>query len=288
MHETFAAPGDGEWVPIMDPRHPDEPPPMWKTLVHPDKKRGWSLVAIVAMDLRQIRLHLVAGTMEPMSKLPDAKAYKRHGLVSPEHVSTALAAFNGGFKATHGQYGMKADNVVFIEPRGTACTVASYDKDLLKIRSWEEVSDTRDTMTWFRQTPACMVENGELHKGLGVETNTLWGATLDRNTVIRRSAIGMSEDASTLYVGISEATTAAAIAHAMKHAGAYHVAQLDVNWSFPKFVTIEPTDGDASNPTVKAIIDGFEYKPDDYVKRPALRDFFYVTRKSLDEVPKGQ
>lgn len=288
MHASFAAPGDGEWVPIADARQPGEPPPLWKTLLHPDAKRGWSLVAVVAVDLRQVRLHLVAGTMEPMSKLKEARDFTRTGVMAPEDVPIALAAFNGGFKTTHGNYGMKAEGVLFVEPRGISCTIAGYDKDALRIGSWENLSSTEDQMTWFRQTPACMFEQGEMHKGLTVETNTLWGATLDRDTVIRRSAIGLSEDRGTLFVGISEATTASAIAKAMNHAGAFDVAQLDVNWSYPKFVTVEPVDGDAKNPVVKAIVKGFEYKEDDYVRRPNPRDFFYLTRKPAAEVPAEQ
>jgi hypothetical protein len=131
-----------------------------------------------------------------------------------------------------------------------------------------------------------MFEDGVMHKGLVAEENTLWGATLDKDTVIRRSAIGMSEDKKTLFIGISEATTATAIAKAMHHAGAYQVAQLDVNWSYPKFVTIEPRDGSLADPKVKAIIDGFEYTEDDYVKKPMARDFFYLTRKAPDELPR--
>jgi hypothetical protein len=139
-------------------------------------------------------------------------------------------------------------------------------------------------MTWFRQTPGCLYENGEMHKGLTVEQNTMWGSTLDKSTVIRRSAIGLSEDGKILYVGISEATTATAIAKAMHHGGAHHIAQLDVNFSYPKFVTVEPRDGDAKNPTVKAIIDGFEYTEDDYVRNDMKRDFFYLTRKDPAEL----
>jgi hypothetical protein len=252
---------------------------MVKTLLHPDKKRGWAHVAVVAVDLRQVRLHLVAGIHEPMTKLAEAKEAKRSGVIAETDLARVLAAFNGGFKTTHGNYGMKAENVLWVEPRGRSCTVAMYDKDAIKIQSWEAVETTQANMVWFRQTPACMFENGEMHKGLTVEENTMWGATLDKDTVIRRSAIGLDETGGILFVGISEATTATAIAKAMNHAGAKHVAQLDVNWSYPKFVTVE-ADG-----KVKAIIDGFEYTDEDYVKKPMHRDFFYLTRKDPIDVP---
>ena len=278
MLTSFSAPGDGEWVAIPDPRNPSEPAPMQKTLVHPDAKRGWASVAVVAIDMRQARLNLVAGTIEPMTKLAEAKEHKRTGIVPEADVKSAIAVFNGGFKTTHGNYGMKAEGVLFVEPHGRACTVAMFANDELAIKSWEALESRQDQMIWFRETPMCMFENGEMHKGLTVDSNTHWGATLDKDTVIRRSAVGLSEDQKTLYVGISEATSATAIAKAMHFVGAYDVAQLDVNWSFPKFFTVEPKPSNASEVEVKPLVDGFEFSPDDYFKKEATRDFFYVTR----------
>ncbi len=286
MYTTFSAPGDGEWVPVIDPRNPDEPPPMWKTLLHPDKKRGWGLAAVVAIDLRQVKLSLVVGMHEPTTKLKEAKEHTRTGVIPPGELKTALAVFNGGFKTTHGNYGVKAEGKLFVEPRSFACTIAGYAKDELRIGDWANLESTESEMVWFRQTPACMYEGGEMHKGLTVEQTTMWGATLDKDTVIRRSAIGLSADRQTLFVTITEATTATAIAKATHHAGAHDVAQLDVNWSYPKFVTVEPKEGDAANPTVKAIIDGFEYTEDDYVRKAMTRDFFYLTRKPPESAQK--
>jgi hypothetical protein len=82
-----------------------------------------------------------------------------------------------------------------------------------------------------------------------------------------------------LLVGIGDSTTARAIAMAMSHAGAQDVAQLDVNWSFPKFVTFERRDGVGELIAVP-ISKGFEYEEDDFVRKPYARDFFYLTRKS--------
>src|SRR4051812_2247555 len=42
--KEWSAPGDGEWLGVVDVRHPDEPPRMFKTLLHPDKGRSWAEV----------------------------------------------------------------------------------------------------------------------------------------------------------------------------------------------------------------------------------------------------
>jgi hypothetical protein len=283
MLKSFSAPGDGVWVPVVDARHPDEPAPLFKTLLHPDKNRSWSAVVVVAADLAQVQLHIVPGTQEPTTKNKDAKAFKRTGTVAEEHLDAVIAAFNGGFKTTHGQYGMKLGPIEFVPARARSCTVAAFPGDVLKIRSWEALEPEKDQMSWFRQTPMCMVEDGKLHPGLQLETNTHWGATLDKNTVIRRSAIGLSQDEKTLFMAISEATSATTIATAMQFAGAVNVAQLDVNFSYPKFVTVEradaPREGRAGGFVVRAIAKGFEYSEDDYIRNEMPRDFFYLARK---------
>src|SRR6185436_17698307 len=65
VHASWSAPGDGVWVPIADPRHPEDPPRMFKTLLHPDRVRSWAAVSLVAVELARVELHLVAGRYEP-------------------------------------------------------------------------------------------------------------------------------------------------------------------------------------------------------------------------------
>ena len=95
-------------------------------------------------------------------------------------------------------------------------------------------------MLWYRQAPECMVQGNKIHPGIlwkaGIKK---WGATLDGETVIRRSAIGINAARDILYVSITNHTNARVLADGMRHAGADQVAQLDVNWSYPKFVLFE-------------------------------------------------
>jgi hypothetical protein len=236
-------------------------------------------VSVVGIDLRQIQLHIVAGRHEPEATEEEAKSYERPALIKSDHFETLVAGFNGGFKTEHGKFGMKLDGVTLVKARKDVCTVAMYDDGALAIRTFSQVADSEPRMTWWRQTPSCMVELGEMHPGLQLETNTHWGATLDRETVIRRSAIGLSQDGQVLYVGIGDATTARAIAQAMSHAGAYNVAQLDINYSYPKFLTFEPREAGSTELVGKPLCKGFEYSEDDYVRKRSPRDFFYLTRK---------
>ena len=281
VHKEWSAPGDGKWVPIKDPRRPDEKPYMFKTLLHPDKNRSWAELFVVAVDLRRAEVIPVAGYHEPKSFEKEGMKYKRPAVIPAAHHDELLAAFNGGFMTEHGYYGMKVDGVTLVKPRETACTIARYEDGSVEIATWKAISDKEPQLKWYRQAPGCMYEDGEIHIGLKAPDSRAWGATLDGETVIRRSAVGLNEKGDILYVGISNHTTAGAIARGMHHAGAVDVAQLDVNWSYPKFVLFEP--GEAG-PDRKAVplAEGFEFSEDEYIRKRAIRDFFYLLRKPAD------
>jgi len=277
--KDWSAPGDGEWLGITDPRHPGDAPRMFKTLLHPDKGRSWAEVFVVAIDLKQVILSAVAGTQEPQPDSDEAKKYVRTGKIPVSAQPDLIAAFNGGFMTEHGGYGMKTDGVTIAKPKARACSIAFYKDYSLRIATWGELESTEPDMLWFRQTPECMWENDKLHAGLQAGAGLKkWGSTVDGETVIRRSGIGLNADRSVLYVAITNHTSARVLADGLHHAGASDVAQLDVNWSYPKFVTFEPI-GRTTVLHPVALAPGFEYSDDEYLRKKEKRDFFYITRR---------
>lgn len=282
MHKSWSAPGDGVWVAIRDPRRPAEAPYLWKTLLHPDPNRSWAELFVVAVDLRRAALRAMPGSSEPKSTERAAQNYKRIAHIPEVDHEELLAAFNGGFMTEHGYYGMKVGDVVFVKARDGACTIAAYRDGSVRIGSWSKLKDSESEMLWYRQAPACMYEDGKLHPGLTAGSSAKWGATLDGETVIRRSAVGLGRDRDVLYVAISNHTSARAIATGMFHAGAVDVAQLDVNWSYPKFVLFEPVAGGTERKAV-ALAPGFEFSEDEYIRKRSQRDFFYLIRKPARE-----
>lgn len=275
-HDKWVAEGDGVWVPMIDPRRPDEPPRMFKTLLHADSSRSWSELFVVAVDLRQVAVMPVMGYQEPRTDKPEAQGYVRPAKIPAKHYGALLGAFNGGFMAEHGGYGVYFDGITFLDPKDDACTLASYRDGTFSVASWTHIKERVGEMRWYRQAPNCMYEDGEMHPNLKVQYARKWGATLDGNTVIRRSAVGLSPDGKILYVGISNHTTAKVMAAGMFHAGAASVAQMDVNWSYPKFVTYELHKDDLLYPV--ALADGFEFSDKLYLRERSMRDFFYLAR----------
>jgi hypothetical protein len=268
--------GDGTWIAIPDPDDASAPPLMTKTLVHPDPRRSFAAVAIVAIDLTRVDLHAVPGFAEPASTAIHRS--KRPGVVPGSDAGALLAAFNGGWQAVHGHYGMMVDGVTLLPPRPQACTVAIYKDHAVRIHPWSDLASTEPDMVAYRQTPPCLVEQGVIHPGLSAELTTNWGAAIDGQTVIRRSAIGVDASGTVLFYGMGDGLTAPSIARALSAAGAVDVAQLDVNWAFPRFLLYSHgTDGSAQ--VSEPLIPGIQYKPTEYLAAPEYRDFFYVTRR---------
>jgi hypothetical protein len=286
--KSWSAPGYGLWVPIVVPRHSDAEPHMWKTLLHPDKSRSWAEVFVVAIDLRRTALHLVPGTREPRANTMEAMEVERPGIIPASERESVIAAFNGGFKTEHGGYGMKVADLTYVTPQKGVCAAALLSNGSMRVDNWDEMKDDEAKMQWWRQGPNCMIEDGKLHPRLTSEALAKkWGATLDGETVIRRSALGIDRAGKVLYVSITNNTTAKAIAEGVAHAGAITVLQLDVNYSYPKFVTFEPKkeleEGEEPKRVAVPLADGFEFSDDEYLRKASRRDFFYLAPRSPDE-----
>ncbi len=268
---------DGLWVSAAGMTRADGAPIMVKTMVHPDRQRSYTVLAVVAMDLAQISLHEVPGTVEPRD--PTLPEDKRPGKVAPSDLDALLAAFNGGFQTIHGHYGMMVDGHTLLPPQQASCTVAIYRDGHVAIGPWPELSSTQEQMAAFRQTPECLAAKGVRHKELDNMYSTNWGAVVGGKTVIRRSALGLSPDGKVLYFGMGDSLTARSLADGMMAAGAVDVAQLDVNHVFPRFVFFEHKAGGKEVVAGTPLCSGFSFLPGDYVRTPMPRDFFYVTRR---------
>jgi hypothetical protein len=274
-----AAPGDGQWAAIADPGAPNDPPAMYKSLVHPDAKRTFAAVAVVALDLERLDLTLVAGTLEPQStQVPRSE---RPGIVPSERFGDLVAAFNGGFKVEHGHYGMMLGGRTLVPPREISCTVALYKGGAIRIRTWPALKDGEATMAGYRQTPPCLVEEGKINdRLLAADDSRGWGAAVGGETVIRRSALGLDRAGKTLFYGLGESVTAGTLARAMKAAGAEDAAQLDVNGAYPRFLFYTQAQAAELPLATSALIPDIRFARHEYVGKPEGRDFFYLTRRS--------
>lgn len=204
LHRDFTMLGEGVWTPLPNSLAPSTAPLMYKTILHPDFTRPYAQVAIVALDATRLRLHAVAGTIEPVS----AARAPRPGLVSSSDLASLVAAFNGGFKAMHGHYGMMVDGQTILPPQPNADTIAIYRDGRVRIAPWSAISNTLPQMQSFRQTPAFLAYHGQVNPALMDERLITWGASVSGKTAIWRSALGVSADGRTLFYAAGESLTA--------------------------------------------------------------------------------
>jgi hypothetical protein len=273
LYPATASAEDGSWQAVST--RTGKGGAIYRTIVHPDSERVYAELFVFALDLGKLSVHAVAGSVEPKSAAKGTDV-ARPGVVPEADRGQLVASFNGGFKAEHGQFGMMVDGTELLAPRPQSCTFAAMSDGTLRIAPWAALAGSAE-FDWWRQTPGCMLQAGELHPGLRAQDSRNWGATLEGKTVIRRSAVGLSADGRTLFVGISNSTTARALALGMQHVGARDVAQLDVNFSFPRFLLYRDAQGGALDAV--GAVRGLLYRPDEYLGHASTRDFFYVTAR---------
>jgi hypothetical protein len=261
------------------------PAVLYRTTVHPHRIKWDHEVTVVAIDLREVELRLVAGTQEPVS--PGVPAERRPGLVPQADQADLVAVFNGGFLTRHGQLGMKVDGDTFLPPRPDACTVAIYGDGAVRVAPWTLLQATEKAISAYRQTPPCLVSGGALHPAIDDSVRPrLWSAAENGDTEIRRSALGVSASGRALFYGLGEWVTARELAEAMQAAGAVDAAQLDINWSYTKFLFFGRPSPGAPLEVVSTLIPKIKHTRKGHVGTPAERDFFYLKRRARGAAPR--
>jgi hypothetical protein len=130
--------GEGVWLPIehdaFAATNPNGPPLFYQSFIRVDPQRTYTRVYLTLWDPRQVQLGMVMGTKEPES----ATGETGNGLIprDPYVLSHLVGAFNGGFQAMHGEFGMMAGKRVYLPPKPFAATVAVFEDGSTGMGSW--------------------------------------------------------------------------------------------------------------------------------------------------------
>jgi hypothetical protein len=159
---TPALPGEGQWIgldgdPFITPTPAGTAPALVRSFVRPNVQRQDVLVHVTLWDPRQIALHMEAGTVEPLS----ATGEHGPGLVprTPEVMRHLVAAFNGGFQAEHGEYGMQANGIEYLPPKPYAATVMELRDGSNAFGAWPDSPAVPDDVVAFRQNLTALVQD---------------------------------------------------------------------------------------------------------------------------------
>jgi hypothetical protein len=153
--------GEGEWIRLDDDPFitpiPQLPSPFVTTFVRSDPSAQHTRVYVTLWDPRLVSLHMEAGTVEPVSATGEAGP----GQIprTPEILRHVVGGFNGGFQATHGEFGMQVNGVLYLPPKPFGATVMELRDGTTAFGAWPKESPVPDDVLSFRQNMTFMVQN---------------------------------------------------------------------------------------------------------------------------------
>ncbi|MGC8779383.1 MAG: phosphodiester glycosidase family protein, partial [Anaerolineae bacterium] len=242
--------------------------------VRPDPQRPYAAAEIVELDPALLQIKMVPGTIEPQP----TTGLIGTGVIPKEDWPALIAAFNGGFAAMHGKFGMMVDRKVYLPPRDGIATLAVYEDGSLRMGTWgADLKQTAD-MVSYRQNCPPLIENGRITAETG--KLTLWGLSVANEVYLYRSGLGITADGRLIYVA-GKPLSAYTLARALQQAGAVYAMQLDVDEFHVVFITYTVKPGRAGEAPV---VEGKKLRDDmrgfdGLFLRPFQLDFFYLVRR---------
>ncbi len=156
---TPPLPDEGVWRSLADdPFIADPNQALLFAFLRADPERRYSQVFVVLWDPRLIELRTMSGTREPKSATGDTGP----GLIprDPEILERLVGAMNGGFQATHGEYGMAAEGIVYLPPLPYAATVARTRDGSTVFGTWPENTALPPDLIDLRQNLSPLLSDG--------------------------------------------------------------------------------------------------------------------------------
>ncbi|MEY4511836.1 MAG: hypothetical protein RLZZ450_3958 [Pseudomonadota bacterium] len=237
-----AVAGEGKWRALVDDPHartlPTGKPVFYQTFLSADPERSFARVYLTVWDPRIVQLHIVAGTEEPVS----ATGETGKGAI-PRNAATLtrlVGAFNGGFQAMHGEFGMMADGRVYLPPKPWAATVAVFSDGRVGMGSWPGPKDRKTGydearaveeipagMVAFRQNLTSLVEDDRFNPW----GRWWWGAAPQQRseqTLTQRSALCFTREGFMIYAW-GDSASPEALGSALLRARCVRAMHLDMN-----------------------------------------------------------
>lgn len=243
----------------------------YRTFIQPDPNRPFAPVAIVAFDLMKTRFHFILGTISPV--IPGGPHGK--GEIPPVDLdqNALLATFNGGFKATHGEFGAMADGITALPARDGLGTLVLYQNGSLRLGEWGKDVWMTDDIESFRQNGPLVVQDGKINPRIYNNDPLDWGYTIIDVSPTVRSGIGINPDDSILYYFCGPGLDMEGLARVMVAAGVRSAIQLDINKYWVLFTKILPY---GKGIMAEPLFPQWMTNVNRFILTSA-RDFFYVT-----------
>jgi hypothetical protein len=303
-----ALPHEGQWIELnRDPfvfARDGIPAPFIFSFIRTDRERPYTKVFIVLWDPRHIELHTMSGTREPKTATGETGS----GQVPRDDavISGFVGAFNGGFQATHGEFGMMADQVVYLPPKPFAATVARLADGSTAFGTWPNDDTIPASITSFRQNLTPLIMDNLVNP----YHRTWWGGVppgWEDATRTVRTGLCLTREGFVGYL-YGSGIDSTHLATAMQAARCQYGLQLDMNPGHTGFEFYRvgrkgslPELGRKLDPQWEAKADiqganGWEFMSRRMIRfmnlmhfpryvRTESRDFFYLTQRPLLPLP---
>ena len=274
------APGEGRWSPVTLEwlrSLPGAPPAFFKTAVRMDPDRPYDNIVLIAMDMHQLDLGMVAGTVTPESSFGN----RGDGLMprDPAVVDRLVAAFNGGFKTAHGAFGMMVNEVTIMPAMPFAATIAVDDRGRVLMGSWNNTMTPPQGVRSFRQNLPPLIADGKFNP----TGKRKWGGTASDLDGLHtpRSGVAVRGERALIFAWC-KSCSADALGQAMIAAGCDYGMHLDMNpthtgFSYYRADTADlDKRGELTRFEVERGSPAMDFRADRYIQRD-VKDFFYLT-----------
>jgi len=228
------------------------------------------------MDMRQLDLDMEAGSEDPkpLTGPPGTGRIPR----DPAVYTRVAAAFNGGFKTEHGNYGMMLKKRVLLPALPGVATVIFTKDGRIGMGTWGSSKDLQlhdipySEILSFRQNLDPLLDNDKVNP-MG---RWQWGFTLPGTSMqTERTGICVTSAGHLLYAW-GEDLNATSLGKAMKIAGCVYGMHLDMNPHHTGFSFTNISEFKDKNYKSELLSNKMEIGTDRYLLY-APKDFFYVT-----------
>ena len=234
-------PGDGQWRVAASTA---AGPVLWETSVRPLPGQPTVTASYAAFDPTRLHAALFNGT-----ELPGGGPWNNGSEVMAAAQPALLAAFNGGFRFKHIKGGYYTESRVvkpLIDGDATLAigtdgriVLGVYGRDLTNDGSWVSLrQNLPPVIDGGREAVTAAREQGS--------SSIYWGDDYGHVTLDRRSAICRRADGLIMYV-VTERVDIRGLADVLLAAHCDFAMELDINGSWPQFVSFAPSTG-ASTP----------------------------------------
>ena len=271
-----ARPGEGVW------REPsvalarltgvvgDPDPALVETTIRPD---GRATLLLVAMDMRQLELRIVAGQRVPRSLSGPAAS----GRIAAAEPAVAVAAFNGALDgdpegAETEPDGLVVARRVLVPPRPGAATVVVELHGRGELGSWSGDDAVPASVAALRQSLDPLIEDGRVNP----RGRQGWGLPGGAELSLQRTALCRTHAGHLVY-GWSEAIAADTLARGMLQAGCQDALHLAMSPTPTGFFYL----GDDQDPaTASPLAEPMDLDPSQLFAG-SERDFFYLVPRQI-------